>query len=412
MSRLTFAACLAAGLLVLAPTAAHASHRVAVPISGAPGNVSAEFLAASTDGSKVLFGTTQAMLPEDQDNKTDIYQREGGRLTLVSKSNGDDPQPAQFMTATPSLSRVVWQSKEDVTGTDFDQGQPDLFMTRSTGQTTQLTVAQIPSFASVDPFFLVTISTDGTRVGFQTNQQLVFADNDGGAQDVYENINGLVRLASAGGSGPVSLRAMSSDGVRIFMSTTAQLLAADTDAATDLYERVNGTTTNLLTPGTALAVEWAGASTDGSHVFFHTSESLNTVLDTDARRDVYERAANLTVLLSTSATAGNGAFDASFQRASADGTRVIFTTGEALDPSDHDGDGGDPYDDIYLRAAGVTTMVTAGDTFDSPVIVSEMSPDGLNVFWWSNQTFADDEDAGYADAWRWNDGTITRISVG
>ena len=39
-------------------------HRVAVPISGAPGNVSAEFLAASTDGSKVLFGTTQAMLPK------------------------------------------------------------------------------------------------------------------------------------------------------------------------------------------------------------------------------------------------------------------------------------------------------------------------------------------------------------
>ena len=205
---------------------------------------------------------------------------------------------------------------------------------------------------------------------------------------------------------------MSSDGSRLFMSTTAQLIAADTDAATDLYERVNGTTTNLLTPATALAVEWAGASTDGSHVFFHTSESLNAVLDTDARRDVYERAAGQTVLLSTSATAGNGAFDASFQRASADGTRIIFTTVEALDPSDHDGDGGDPYDDIYLRAAGVTTMVTAGDTFDSPIIVSEMSPDGLNVFWWSNQTFADDEDAGNADAWRWNDGTITRISVG
>ena len=314
------------------------------------------------------------------------------------------------MTATPSLSRVVWQSKEDVTGTDFDRGQPDLYMTRN-GQTTQLTMAQIPSFASVDPFFLVTISADGIRVGFQTNQQLVFADNDGGAQDVYENINGLVRLASAGGSGPVSLRGMSSDGSRIFMSTTAQLLAADTDAVTDLYERVNGTTTNLLTPATALAADWAGASTDGSHVFFHTGESLNAVLDTDARRDVYERAAGLTVLVSTSATAGNGAFDASFQRASADGTRVIFTTVEALDPADHDGDGGDPsttstcaprrHDDGHRRR-----HVRLADHRRRDVARR------ADVFWWSNQTFADDEDAGHADAWRWNDGTITRISVG
>jgi len=403
----------AVGCLALAlPAAAEASHRIVVPISGAPGNSSSEFVAGSADGTKVLFGTSQALVPEDQDDQGDIYQREGGRLTLVSTAdNGFDvPQSASFVMATPDLSHVVWRTDESMTFDDFDNGQSDLYV-RSGGDTQLVTEAQIPGFSSINPVLFAGISTNGSHIVFQTNEGLLVGDSDG-LDDVYESFNGTVRLLSPGGSGPVSFRGMSADGTHVFMSTTAKLLGADGDDAADVYENVNGAGVSLLTPGTAADAGWAGASSDGTHVYFHTTESLNAVLDTDSSKDVYERAAGATTLVSTSATAGSGDFDANFQRASADGSRVLFSTGEGLDPADTDGAGGDPYDDLYLRSAGATTLVSGGESFDSSLVFSDMTPDGEHIFWYSAQTFAGDLDFGFIDAWHWNEGTITRVSVG
>ena len=56
-----------------------------------------------------------------------------------------------------------------------------------------------------------------------------------------------------------------------------------------------------------------------------TSEALVDA-DTDTRFDVYERSGGQTTLVSTGPAGGNGAFDAIFAGASADGTRAFFVT--------------------------------------------------------------------------------------
>ncbi len=52
---------------------------------------------------------------------------------------------------------------------------------------------------------------------------------------------------------------------------------------------------------------------DGAQAFLRTPESL-VAGDTDARSDVYERASGATTLLSTGPAGGNGAFDVDLQQ--------------------------------------------------------------------------------------------------
>src|SRR5205807_2241304 len=170
-------------------------------------------------------------------------------------------------------------------------------------------------------------SDDGTRVFFQTAESLVSADTDTSI-DVYERSNGTTTLVSTGpngGNGPASATyaGASADGTHVFFRTAEQLVGADTDNAVDIYERFNGTTTLVSTGpdggnGSFNAI-FDGVSKDGSRVFFDTSESLVSA-DTDISRDVYQRSGGTTTWISAGAINGNGNFDAYFNGASDDGT--------------------------------------------------------------------------------------------
>ena len=69
------------------------------------------------------------------------------------------------------------------------------------------------------------------------------------------------------------------DGAKVFFHTAESLLAADTDAGIDIYERANATTTTVhsmsATGGkNGAAAQFAGASQDGSKVFVESAERL------------------------------------------------------------------------------------------------------------------------------------------
>ena len=95
-----------------------------------------------------------------------------------------------------------------------------------------------------------------------------------------------------------------------------------------------------------------GASNDGSKVFFQTEEKL-VAGDTDGLFDVYRRKGGVTTRISAGEINGNGAFNATFAGASSDGSKVFFVTSEPLVPADTDGD-----QDVYRRKGGVTTLLS------------------------------------------------------
>ena len=144
----------------------------------------------------------------------------------------------------------------------------------------------------------------------------------------------------------------------MFFETDEQLLAADTDSETDVYERSAGTT-SLVSTGPAggngpFFVAFGGVSADGTRVVFETDEQL-VAGDTDAFYDVYQRAGGTTTLISTGPAGGNGNFDAGYRDISADGSHVFFQTQEQLVAADTDAQ-----TDVYGRSGGTTTLLSTG----------------------------------------------------
>ena len=72
---------------------------------------------------------------------------------------------------------------------------------------------------------------------------------------------------------------------------------------------------------------FAGASQDGSKVFFITDEALEYT-DFDGRTDIYERSGGTTTRVSDGLNLGSGPYYPLYDGASADGARVFFSTEE------------------------------------------------------------------------------------
>lgn len=279
-------------------------------------------------------------------------------------------------------------------------------------------------------------SADGKVVFFTTTEKLVPGDTDT-RLDVYERSydasleSYVTREVSTGPTGgndafEASYDGASSDGTKVFFSTSESLVSADTDRSEDIYMRdlTTGTTTLVSAAGscgpcgngTGAAI-FFDASSDGSRVDFVTSERLSGA-DEDGSVDVYQRnlTTNATTLVSQgscSISCGNGNADALFQGASADGTKVFFATTEALANADTDNLG-----DIYQRdlATETTTLVTPAGTCppsaDCTPAFAGVSGDGSHVFFETNERLEGADTDNVSDLYEWSNGTVSLLSIG
>jgi len=265
-------------------------------------------------------------------------------------------------------------------------------------------------------------SADGTRVFFQSNEQLVAADTDA-RMDIYERSGTTTTLISTGPSGGngafnASFAASSADGTRVFFRTSEQLVASDTDTTQDLYERAGGTTTLLSTGPSggngAFQVIFNAISPDGSRVLFSTAESLVGADADGGWTDVYQRSGGTTTLISTGALGGNGEFEALYAGKSQDATRVFFHSDEPLEASDFD-----TSQDVYVRAAGATAHLSIGpaggngnEDFDYDAFFDGASVDGT-VAWLHTDEILIGSDADTAnDVYQHAGGTLSLVSGG
>ena len=195
---------------------------------------------------------------------------------------------------------------------------------------------------------------------FTTAEQLVPADTNC-CDNLYQHSRGRTSLVAHGpGNGFLtSFAGASADGRVVLFGTVEALVPADSDSNFDLYREAHGRTT-LVSRGQIngngdVGAYFVGASADASRVFFSTDERLVPV-DSDNSADIYQRFRGRT-------TPGLRRPDqrqrrlrrATFDGASSDGRRVFFSTDERLVPVDSDDSA-----DIYQRFRGRTTLVSAG----------------------------------------------------
>ncbi len=405
------------------------------------------------DSGAAIFATAEPLLSADTDSAIDIYRRLGGETTLASQGGSfNNPNDAHLFGATSDGKHVFFTTRDRLSGRDQDDAldlyrreQPDntVWLSRGpagvhapidvtpqgfeTGDAITSTfttserllssdtdnsidlyerfqritrlVSQGPNgFNGVfDALGPVTQSRDASRLYFRTAEPLVAADTDASA-DLYERSDGLTTtLISQGPNGfngafAASPGRPSADGSRVLFTTAEQLVGADTDDWPDIYER-SGTTTTLVSQGPngfngSFAADLQGHSADATRAFFSTNEQL-VAADTDASADIYERSGATTTLVSQGPSGFNGAFDATFEDVSADGARVVFTTSEPLVAADTD-----PAVDVYERVGGTTILHSAGavnGNGDFDATFGGFSPDQV-VFTSNEQLISTDAD--------------------
>jgi hypothetical protein len=355
------------------------------------------FDAVSADGSKVFFTTAESLVEEDRDKSRDVYERNTvtGETILVSGGSpscapcGSREVPVTFVDATPTGSRVIFATDEQLVEGDGDEAS-DIYVR---DPSVPAPVLATPGTAS--PVTFQGASADGTKVVFEATDKLAAGDSDSEA-DIYERdlSAGTTKLVSTTGTCPVPLlaeecapiyRAVTADGSRVFFETRAQLAAADQDSFQDVYEWPASSGVPVLISTSEEAEEgngefnavYAGSATEGGAVFFETTESLATK-DGDEASDVYERSGGSTTLI----TPGTADENASFDAASPDGATVLFSTREAIGG----GDSGEKLD-IYKRSGATTSLITPGSPqFDATFAGS--SSDASDVFYLTAQQLA------------------------
>ena len=136
------------------------------------------------------------------------------------------------------------------------------------------------------------VSQDGSLVFFASNEQLTTSDTDS-RSDVFQRSGGTTTKLSLGPNGgngafDTNLVGASADGSKVWLETREALVSGDTDGACEddighsscpvstFTSAAGGTTTLISTGGNGSHEASMGTATqDGTHVFFHTTESLD-----------------------------------------------------------------------------------------------------------------------------------------
>jgi len=310
----------------------------------------ASFLGTGPAGDRAFFATPESLDSADGDTGIDIYVRDlGEETTTLISVTGICPSPLpvgqsckpSFGGLSPDGTHVFFETNERLNGADTDSSQ-DLY-DWSGGA---------PDIVSIGPdggngSGIVTYagsSSDGRAVYFETDEKLVVPADGDDEPDVYQHLEGATTLISAGAPGHGNGTELASfewatlqgSTEHVIFSTEEQLTDGDTDSAQDLYERSAGTTSLLSVPaaGGDFDASFAGASADGTKIFFVTDEQL-TPSDTDLGSDVYLRSGIQTTLVSTGQVGGNGPFPVGgLHGVTTDGSRAFFVTQERLTVDD------------------------------------------------------------------------------
>lgn len=403
--------------------AAEACGRAEVDSSFAPGGV-------IPSGKRAFFRSGERLATDDGDNFIDVYVRDliEKRTILVSKGDpgcagegcGSGNFAAVFRGASEDGTKAFLATDEKLSTADKDS-LLDIYQRDVAAGVTTLVSAPgtCPGVLDCSASY-GGASNDGSHVYFETNERLSGEDGDS-AQDVYDWSGGVTALVSTGpsgnGLGDATFAGASSNGSAVFFETSDSLLGADADSSRDVYRRTGGVTTLISTGpaggngGSPASFRWTSPDGPSSAVLFSTDEALTTA-DKDNAQDVYEWLGGVTTLISTGPAGGNGDFNASFGGASDDGALVYVITGEPLVSGDTDSSA-----DIYELGGGTATLIStgpAGGNGPSPagLPAGGVARDGSHVFFITEERLTVDDLDAETDVYDHSAGGTLLVSIG
>lgn len=315
---------------------------ISEPTTGAGGDcetcqegslASATYLAASADGSKALFITTQKLLPADTDSTSDLYEYDfnapaGHKVIQISAGGSGDPTPGAgagvvgLTTVSPDLSHIYFVATGILTttpnarGQEAKVGQDNLYGYESDlahpGESKTVFIGALESSDSADwAGFKIyknnnQVTPDGRLLLFSSSADLTSDDTSTASQLFqYDSQTGdLIRVSKGqegynnDGNGKVAVgneRLQSSDGAYVVFDSTVPLTpqAATSSGFNNVYEYHNGNV-YLISDGhdttgfvNNRGSEVVGVSPSGADIYFTTGDPL-LPSDTNTQVGIYD----------------------------------------------------------------------------------------------------------------------------
>jgi Tol biopolymer transport system component len=355
--------------------------RASVAGTGVEGDKGSDWPSLSSDGQLVAFRSHATnLVADDANDQGDIFLRDlaAGTVELISVSTtgvkGNDGSLEAAMTGDGRYVAFSSSSSNLVSGDT--NGASDIFVRdRELGTTERISVGNTGAQAD-NVAITPSISDDGRYVAFLSRASNLVVGDTNGQIDVFVRDRQLgtterVSVATDGTEGDrasIALWMAGSGNAVAFVSRSANLVAADTNAAPDVFvrdlvadrtERVSvasgGTQANV---GASPGPFDVSISADGRHVAF-ISPSTNLVEDTDlsgvGNVFVHDRMLDLTQLVSAATDEGSGNEHSYVPRITRDGTQVAFRSGSSnLTSGDTNGQ-----DDVFVRDLSTDTTERA-----------------------------------------------------
>jgi hypothetical protein len=330
---------------------------VEVPCPGASERAPAFFEGASEDGTKVFFTTTQALVGSDEDSGNDLYlatigcpagregcaveERQVTSLAQVSHAAGEAALVQHAMRVAPDGSRAyfvargVLSSSANALGQAAVRGADNLY---------------VYDVASNSTAFVAELCSGPGSSGE--------ADDSRCPQSLDSNVEGI-NDTSLWESGNFPEAQSTRDGRFLVFSTYAQLVKGDTDGSKDVY-RYDAVTGEI----DRASLGEAGADGNGNGGEGAVDDASIKGAFVSGRKSFEQR-------------------EAGTRAVSEDGSRIVFSSAEALSEAAINGDV-----NVYeWRKAGsgegVVSLVSSGDAPTSDCCAA-ISPSGSDIFFGTN----------------------------
>lgn len=348
----------------------------------------------------------------------------------VSTAGEFGNQDSSLADLTPDGRYLVFTSlASNFIGNDGN-GRRDIFRRDLVMGTTELVTFRLNNVGPPDGHSNgPNVSADGRFVAFQSDATTLIAGDTNGVTDIFvrDMVLGVTERISVTGTGAeaslASTRLRATPDLRyIVFSAGSALLPSDTNGDIDVYryDRATGglELVSVSSAGTSVpGYSFSGAiSESGRYVVFESSSNVLVPGDTNPFTDLFLRdmVAGTTQLVTLTSQGSQIWSGASARSVSEDGSKVLFVSADAFDPTDTDGE-----HDVYLRdlGLGTTTLMSASQSGANPPRTisggSWMSADGRHVLFSGIDPYVPSDTNNKVDAYvrDLERGTIERISL-
>jgi len=379
--------------------AAGTTERVSLSGTGTQADAGSYRASLSADGRYVAFeSSADNLVPGDTNGTSDIFVRDrvAGTTERVSVSSLGHQGccGSEFPSISANGRYVAFLSRSDLGGPVRFARERVYVRDRTAGITTNVDVTSTGRDANGDSYWPA-ISADGHHVAFESNAtNLACCDVNYDANDVFvrnlvAHTTELISVNQMGrnsGNGWSENPSISADGRYVaFQSTSSDLIAHDTDGASDVFvrDRSLGTTERVSVSSVEAQEKGGGSgspsiSGDGRYVAFGSSATNLVAGDTNSAGDVFlrDRSLGKTKRVSVSSTGQQGNAHSSDPAMSADGSAVAFWSSATNLTSDTWSGSGQ----IFVRylVTGVTKLASVSSTGAGPNDSGVELPPGLS----------------------------------